>query len=84
VKLRRAPELNAHIGELKGTSQGSYRVVGTPFHVVREYSTGWFIWENHSNKHDKWMRRHDLIDIEFSTRAQALDALQMALEGDPL
>ena len=91
MKLKRAPELNKNVADLAGTSRGAYYVVDTPFHVVFESNGGWFVWENHDSDQSAWLIRHGFDDLiggirNFPTRAraQALDALEMALEVDPL
>ena len=87
MKLKRAPHLNEYSDGLKGTSRGAYRVKGTPFLVLKEYNQGgyWSILpgELHVPLRE-WMKRQGLWETEFSTRAQALDALQMALAEDPI
>lgn len=84
MKLKRAAELNKGIDELEGSSQGVYLVVGTAFHVIYDIDVGWFICEHYTNHHHRWLFRHDFNRLEFPTRAQALDALEMAMEIDPL
>jgi len=75
VKLKRAPHINQHSAR-RSTSQGAYLVVGTPFLVLKQYER-WFVEGNGELKYHQWM-------VLFPTRVRALDALQMALEGDPL
>jgi len=85
MKLQRAPMMNSHSTERKGTSQGAYRVVDTPFLVLKDPG-GWFIFSTIARElrtHDAWME-HNGLGGRFPTRAQALDALQMALAENPI
>ena len=90
MKLKRAPHLNAHVKGQQGTSRGAYHVLDTPFLVLRLKKAGcWFILSEELRVYDAWVNTHGLSlfqakDNRFPTRAQALDALQMALEADPL
>lgn len=83
MKLKRAAELNRNAPELRGTSQGVYYIVGTPF-LVLKFQGHWFVCGDKKNKHTEWMARHNLIMSYFPTRRQALDALEMALMEEPL
>ena len=93
MKLQRAEHVNKHVEGLEGTSRGAYRVVGTPFLVLKDKQQGYwfvlFIFSKELRAHSAWLKRHGLNRIalrshSFPTRARALDALQMALEEDPL
>ncbi len=92
MKLKRAPYVNRFTNGRKNTSEGAYEVVGTCFVVFkdRDNSKYWFIQQNSTGDIalcQAWLKRHGLschAPLTFTTRAQVLDALEMALEEDPL
>jgi len=87
--------MNKYTDELKGTSRGVYLVVGAPFFVIRstQGNCWWFISSVVASQefhvYEAWLDRHGLNRFplkkgRFTTRARALDALEMALEAEPL
>lgn len=91
LKVQRHPSQNQTEGSPlthRGTSRGSWRVAGTPLLLLANFShSTWFVTLIFSpeiaDNDVKWWERQRLLYDRYTTRMQALDAVEMAVLSDP-
>lgn len=92
LRLARMEEINDNPHtpvRMRGTSQGAWRIKGTPLFVYASYSgTSWMIGSDPQGSAEerlavyRWIGEAQL-EPEYSTRARLLDDIEMALAKIP-